>query len=141
DSAPATLLTDREYTGLVELSNRVRTDSVVTMATDELDASPTLRMFLDLLRVFGAVRVDTQAESVVIQPAGPLAKDMPYSLVAAMRSRSVLFEDWSKRHKSAPDRLSALEFLHHLELQRIASSVAHGVSPEVWVHRPVAFAV
>jgi len=100
-----------------------------------------LLMFAAFLELLGIVKVKPETNRIRVSVSGPLANDAASSIFLLLRYGFSIFDDWWRRFRTLPDQLCALEFLHHMELQRIEHSKRAGIRPEVLHEIPVAFAV
>lgn len=124
-----------------DLALKLRDVSVLDVPLEHFEANPDVALFVALIHAVGAFRVSCEGDSVRLIAQNQLAQDSPYILFLFLKTGFPLFADWSRRCKTLPDRICALEFLHHMELQRMEYSKRSGLRPEILQSRPVAFAV
>lgn len=126
---------------IMKLSEELRTNGSAIVDQGELQSEQGLSVFLAFLLLLGVVQITPQQSAWRIDIASHLATDVGYVLALALRDGTTIFSDWTRRSRTTVDKLCALEFLHHLELERIRSSKERGVFPEVLNEVPVSFAI
>lgn len=134
------ILPDKILERIKSLAIELRDKSYAELPMQYLDEHPDIAVFMGVIHSIGAARVVNKDEKLRLQVTGPLGGDVAYALFLMLQYGFPIFDDWTRRHK-LPDSLSALEFLHHLELQRIEYSKRSGIHPEILHEIPVAFAV
>jgi 8-oxo-dGTP pyrophosphatase MutT (NUDIX family) len=91
--------------------------------------------------VLGVASVKEQGEQLRISRSGRLSRHIPELLQIFVAESFTLIDDWNRTHLIPEDRLSGLEVLRHMELQRIEQTRRAGRRPQPLAERPVAFAV
>lgn len=113
----------------------------VLMPVEELAEHVHLSLFIRFCAVLGAVSVRVANGTARVRPAGRLGRHVPEILHTYLEHPYSIIEDWNSLHLIPEDRVSALEFLHQMELRRIAQERRAGRAPRILAERPVAFAV
>jgi len=135
------LLAESTQQDLERIARDIRDRGRYAASRDMLLARQDLALVLAFLRFVGAITISESQEVVQVEPSGPLANDFPYVVSVFLKHGFSVFEDWGRRTKALPDRLIALEFLHHIETRRVEKSRAAGFVPEVIHKAPVAYAI
>lgn len=136
----STILPDEVLKKIKQLAIELRDKSYLEISKDYLHKHPDIAVFVGIIHSIGSARIVNETEKIRLSITGPLARDVAYALFLMFRDGFPIFDDWTRCHK-LPDGLSALEFLHHIELQRIEYSKRSGIRPEILNEFPVAFAV
>ncbi|MBU1098552.1 MAG: hypothetical protein KKB34_18895 [Bacteroidetes bacterium] len=106
-----------------------------------LITKPEISLFIGILRLVGAINITEYEDKMTIVPSGHLASDLPFILFLYLKHGYTIFDDWNRRTKTLPDRLTALEFLHFIEKRRIESSKKAGLWPDTIRTIPVSYAI
>ena len=101
------------------------------LSEEELIAQPELAVYISVLHSFGIINTNKIQEKCVISISGQLACNVGSVLFLVMKHGFQNFNDWTRRYRTIPDKLCSLEFLHHMELERIDQSIKYGIKPEV----------
>ena len=105
------------------------------------DCPAHLRMFIAFLAGVGAVRVSGWQGEIVVRHAGRLSRHVPQILSIYIKRGYALINDWRRSAVIHEDRITAVEFVHQLELRRITLDRKAGIFPQPLAERPVAFGV
>lgn len=138
---PQNLLSKEILSRLEQLAREFQDKGVLTLSKEEVSRNTGIAMFVSFLKLFGVVEVTCEKEVIICRSTGYLAGDFPYVIFLLLKHGFSIFRDWERRYKPIPNRICALEFLHHIELERIEQSKAHGFAPEVIHTIPVSFAL
>lgn len=103
------------------------------------DCPPHLRMFVSFLAGLGAVEVSGRQGAIVVRHAGRLSRHVPQILGIYVKRGYALINDWRRSAVIHEDRITAVEFVHQLELRRILLDRQAGIFPQPLAERPVAF--
>lgn len=135
------ILNDLVRTDLEAIATRIQKEGYCEIDKETIASRPELSLYVSFLQLLGAVKVTKSQHRLRVTPSNHLARDLPYILSLYLKHGLVLFNDWSRRAKGLRGRLSALEFLHYIERERVDRSKATGIQPEVMRRIPVAFAI
>jgi 8-oxo-dGTP pyrophosphatase MutT (NUDIX family) len=100
-----------------------------------------LAAFISVCRVLGAVVVRYTGTDVLVRSSGRLGRHVPEILTIYIENSFTILENWHNIHVIPEDKVSALEFLQHMELRRIYQERRAGRMARPLAERPVAFAV
>jgi 8-oxo-dGTP pyrophosphatase MutT (NUDIX family) len=135
------LLDDDALRDLRGFSDEFGRAGEVALPTSGLRRKPHLATFIGICQVLGAVSVRTSDSKTTVRPSGRLAAHVPEILCTYLERSFTILENWSSTHTIPQDRVSALEFLHQMELRRIEQERRAGRSVTPLAERPVAFVV
>jgi hypothetical protein len=135
------LIGGEELGALERVALDLREERSCTIAKSEMARHSHIALFIATLRLIGATTTVDAGESIRVDSAGHLASDLPYILFLYLKHGFSVFDDWNRRTKSLPDRLTALEFLHFIERRRIECSRKAGFQPETIRTIPVSYAI
>lgn len=120
---------------------KLKKHSYVDLTIEDLNKKPGLMMFSGFLKAFGAVKVSEKNDRIHISLLDKLASDVPRVFFLYLKYGFPIFPKWGNRFRTIPDQLLGIEFLHHMELERIEYSKRAGFKPEVLGEVPVAYAI
>lgn len=135
------LLHDDALRDLRRFSDEFGSEGEVVFATTNLSRKTHLATFISLCQTLGAVGVRSDESRVIVRPSGRLGAHVPEILCTYLERSFTILEDWGSTHTIPEDRVSALEFLHQMELRRIEQERRAGRSVAPLAERPVAFAI
>lgn len=135
------LLHDDALRDLRRFSDEFGSEGEVVFATTNLSRKTHLATFISLCQALGAVGVRSDESRVIVRPSGRLGAHVPEILCTYLERSFTILEDWGSTHTIPEDRVSALEFLHQMELRRIEQERRAGRSVAPSAERPVAFAI
>jgi 8-oxo-dGTP pyrophosphatase MutT (NUDIX family) len=104
------------------------------------DIPPHLRMFVAILEAIGAVELAKNGTARA-RNSGRLARHVPEILRMYIDGNYRFIDDWDRSSVLREDHLSAVSFIHLLEMRRIELSLQSGTNAEPLADRPVAFGV
>jgi 8-oxo-dGTP pyrophosphatase MutT (NUDIX family) len=140
-SDPAYSLRAEDLADLRKFSEEFGRESEVVISVDELERQIHIGMFVRFCAVLGAVTARTTGNVVRIRPSGRLGRHVPEILCTYLENSFKIIDDWNSIHLIPEDKVSALEFLHQMELRRIDQERRAGRRPRTLAERPVAFAI
>lgn len=140
-SLPPPLLHDDELKDLKEFASDFSHSGQATALESDLSHQRHLANFIAFCALLGAVKIRRDAGRMLVYSAGKIARHVPEILCAYLERSYAIFEDWSRLHLIHEEQVSALEFLHQMELRRITQEKQHGRTAPYLEERPVAFAV
>jgi hypothetical protein len=138
---PPALLRDEELKDLKEFASEFSRSGEATALEADLSHQRHLAAFISLCVLLGAVSVRRSAGRMSLRSTGKLARHVPEILCVYFERSYTLFEDWNRLHLIPEGQVSALEFLHQMELRRISQEKQNGRTARHLEERPVAFAV
>ncbi len=136
-----TILTEGVLNRIELLAVELRDKSAIDIQINDLNGNPDLALFIAFINAFGGLTIEHEKDKLRILATSPLAKNVAYVFFLFLRHGFHIFEDWTRRCRTLPNEMCAVEFLHHMETQRIEQSKRSGFIPEVIEERPVAFAI
>jgi 8-oxo-dGTP pyrophosphatase MutT (NUDIX family) len=139
EKAARPLLDDDALRDLRRFSDEFGRDGEVLLATSGLLRKTHLATFISVCQVLGAVSVRSDDSKTIVRPSGRLGAHVPEILYTYLERSFTILENWSSTHTIPEGRVSALEFLHQMELRRIEQERRAGRSVTPLAERPVAF--
>lgn len=136
-----TLLSPPEIEDLRTLADEFTRSGDVLVSRRRLARKPHLRIFVLLLQILGAIRVDKTPRDYRLKLNGKLARHLPEILFIYLSESLTLIDNWGSTRVIPEDSLSAIEFIRQFELRRIALTRQAGRDVRPLADRPVAFAV
>jgi len=140
-TSSSNLLTEGELAELRDFARSFARSGEVTLPRSRLTRKAHLRTFIAICMSIGALSIIEDASSVRVSCRGRLARHLPEILQMYLTENFHVIDDWNRTHLIPEDRLSAVELLQQMELNRIEQSLKVGKRPIHLAERPVAFAV
>lgn len=134
-------LSDATLQRIQLIATELRNKQYVILPLAEIRQHPDLAVFIAIIQAFGAIQIVETGSEWHLSTTSQLSRNMAYSLFLFLRDGFAVFDDWTRRSRTAPDRITAAEFLHQMELQRIEYSKRSGIRVEVLDEVPVSFAI
>jgi len=135
------LLSNGMIETLRRIAEEIRDKKSFVIPKSEFANHPDIAMFLGILRLVGAITIKELENTLHAESSGHLAADLPFIMYLYIKHGFAIFDDWNRRTKPLPDRLTALEFLHFIEKRRIESSRKAGFWTETVRTIPVSYAI
>lgn len=135
------ILSEESFPKIKSIASRLSQEDYVELSKDDIEENDDLQVYLSLINFLGATESVEKENKVQLSTSGPLAKEVGLAIFAYLKKGFPVFDDWFRRYRTLDDRLCTLEFLHHLELQRIKYAKRSGQKPEVLNEIPVSFAI
>jgi 8-oxo-dGTP pyrophosphatase MutT (NUDIX family) len=135
------LLHDDALGDLRRFADEFGSGGEVVLAASSLLRETHLATFISMCQALGAVSVRLDGPRVVARPSGRLGAHVPEILCTYLERSFTILEDWGSTHTIPEDRVSALEFLHQMELRRIEQERRAGRLVAPLAERPVAFVI
>lgn len=139
-TSPAGYFTAEEEKQLAEFCANIQKPDGHDFDSPIAEIPAHLRMFVAVLEALGAVHT-TRNGNIRAQNSGRLARHVPEILRIYIDNHYNFIDDWDRSSVLQEDHLSAVSFIHLLEMRRIELSLEHGTDPEPLADRPVAFGI
>jgi 8-oxo-dGTP pyrophosphatase MutT (NUDIX family) len=139
ETAAKPLLRDDALRELRRFADEFGSTGEVELDSLCLSQKTHLATFVSMCQVLGAVSVRSNDSKTIIRPSGRLGVHVPEILCTYLERSFTILENWGSTHTIPEDRVSALEFLHQMELRRIEQERRAGRPVAPLAERPVAF--
>ncbi|MBN1630054.1 MAG: NUDIX domain-containing protein [Thermoleophilia bacterium] len=140
-TAAEPLLREDAISDLRTFSDEFGNAGEAVLATSNLTRKTHLATFIGICQALGAVKVRSNDTQTTVRPSGRLGAHVPEILCTYLERSFTILENWGGTHTIPEDRVSALEFLHQMELRRIEQERRAGRSVAPLAERPVAFVI
>ena len=141
DVRVGSLLPENALHDIREFADVFGREGQAVFSVTQLSRKVHLATFVSMCRALGAIDIRMMDAKILVRPSGRLGLHVPEMLSVYLTKPFTVIENWSSTHIIPEDRLSALEFVHQLELRRIEQERRFGRVPKPLAERPVSFVV